>query len=144
MTYLTQLEKRACEITVEALQAAIAEAEFGFDQDLRLRIAQLWEKYPADFNVLFREIYLESLLVRITGRTDSDAVGDITDFPAMTEFTQNSFMAPILVFAALKLDWESIADDCVELFFSPMLMGKFDCPEDAVEKFSGFSDSDYS
>ena len=136
MTNLTQLERRACEITIEALQGAIAEAEFGFDKDLRLQIAKIWEKYPDNLDIMFHDIYLESLLIRITGITDSDAVGDITDFPAMAEFTQNPFMAPILIFAARKLDWESISADCVELFFSPLLMGAFGCPEDAIEEFS--------
>lgn len=141
MTHLTQLERRACEITVEALQGAISEAEHGYEKDLRLRIALIWEQYPSDLDILFREIYLDSLKVRIIGAA-SDAVDIITDFPAMADFTQNVFMVPILVFAARKLDWESIAANCVDLFFDSKLMGDFGCPADAVEEFSDSYDYD--
>jgi hypothetical protein len=142
MTHLTQLERRACEIAVEALNGAIAEAEHGYEKDLRLRIALIWEQYPSDLDILFREIYLDSLKVRITGVTDRDAVDTITDFPAMADFTQNVFMAPILVYAARKMDWESIAANCVDLFFDSRLMGDFSCPADAVEEFSDSYDYD--
>lgn len=135
MDIVTQLERKISEVVIEALQGAISETLLDEDKALSLRIAQIWVKHQDDEEAIFQAIYFDSLSIRIVGNTDE--IIDLDDFPTMADLTQNPFMAPILFYAARKINWENIVERCAELFYDPNLMGQFHSPHDAISKYSG-------
>lgn len=134
MTNIELLECRVVECIIEFLQdMTFEDDDHSIDRSkFRLDIAILWQEHQNDISRLFYEIYLLSLVCKIS--TIEFSIERLDDFPQVESALNNGFIAPVLLLAAKMLNWLNIAGQCQENLFHPALMGQFETIESAVEQ----------
>jgi hypothetical protein len=144
MTNIELLQTRAVELIIELLEDAtlIDDDNSSIRSKLRYDLAVGWQSYANDIHLLFRELYFRTVVIKLyevggdfpleEEGVQFSAEDLLTDFTAIYDFTENHFIAPVILFSADFLDWQDVASACIESFFHPSLLGPFEDPDAAV------------
>jgi hypothetical protein len=149
MTNAQILQDRAVELITELLEEAkLCDNDYCITRaQLRYDLAIGWQQHIADISVLFRELYFKTIVIKLDELTNNSSFDPwhtgavptaeslLLDFPAIRDITDNSFIAPVILFSANLLNWQLIASKCIDLFFDSALLGPFNTTEAAVDYF---------
>jgi hypothetical protein len=149
MTNLELLQSRVIELITEQLNDAILPDDKDDYRRAKARyyLAISWETHSESILGLFQDLYFQSV-VGLIDRVDQlipyeeedigcSAEDLLTDFEAIRDITENSFIAPVILLSASLLNWPLIGSKCIDLLFHPKLMGGFTRIDDAILHFEG-------
>lgn len=148
MTNIELLQRRAIEIVTDHLKSAtLCDDDYSYTQaSKRLKLATDWHHSNYSLQPVMREIYFFELAGMLDDVEQIYPTKDemfecksedlLYEFEAIEAATDNPFIAPVLLLSAILLDWQAIALECQDLFFSPGLMGQFEQTIDAVDYYA--------
>jgi hypothetical protein len=144
MTNLEILQSRVVELITALLEdTRQCDHDYSFDRaKRRYELAISWQQHYSDITGLFKDLYFRSIVIGLNEALDGSlwdcedptpAVDLLGDFTLIRDCTENSFIAPVILFSASLLNWPLISSQCIDLFFQPDLMGGFTQIDDAID-----------